>query len=521
MLAFIAGTSMPRAANVLAILIASPSDVDQEREIVTTVIQEWNPSHSKNTGIVLEPVRWETHTFPSSGERPQAIVDKQIVDDADAVIGIFGYRLGTPTGEAQSGTIEEIERLRRQGKQVSLYFSTADVPRHADRDQLQALEKYQEARKEDTLFDTFRTLEELRSKVTRHLPSIVQVVLNKSGLGRIEEQIAKASHSGERVSQIVSSVNEEHASPANRPLGPLQAVSTVKQLLTDPAYEISLHDLVLGEAEKVQRLCDPTDFPFTPPFTADELRRRTATYESITLTLQAMLATGCYWGNSNLIQLWVRSLERVSNLAGPTGGPFYQIWWELSFYPALLCLYSAGIAAVAREKYEILYALAWQPTIRRAPNHKDISLVVVVNSEGVLGPDEGQALNDNPQQRVRTPVSNRLFTVLRQHFSNLLLDDLEYTQGFLKFEYFISLMLYHYHRKTRPDWPPHAPLGSYIWQDTHDGSSIITQIDREFEREGSKWAPLRAGLFDGSTEVFKSAREGLHSSEYYRHSRWR
>jgi hypothetical protein len=81
-----------------------------------------------------------------SGVRPQAILNKQIVESGDILIGIFGYRLGTPTGKAQSGTIEEIEEFRKAGKYVALYFSTADVPRTADRDQLKALEDYQPAR---------------------------------------------------------------------------------------------------------------------------------------------------------------------------------------------------------------------------------------------------------------------------------------------------------------------------------------------------------------------------------------
>lgn len=54
------------------------------------------------------------------------------MDQGDFLIGIFGNRLGTPTGAAQSGTIEEIEQFRKAGKHVALYFSTADVPRNAD-----------------------------------------------------------------------------------------------------------------------------------------------------------------------------------------------------------------------------------------------------------------------------------------------------------------------------------------------------------------------------------------------------
>lgn len=172
----VAGSSrrrMPRAAVVINVLIASPSDVSEERDIVTSVVNAWNAAHYSTTAIMLNAIRWETHSFPASGDRPQAIVNRQIVDEGDFLIGIFGIRLGTPTGEAQSGTIEEIERFRKAGKHVALYFSTADVPRTADRDQLRALEAYQRERKKDTLYSTFSTPEELRERVSQHLPGIV------------------------------------------------------------------------------------------------------------------------------------------------------------------------------------------------------------------------------------------------------------------------------------------------------------------------------------------------------------
>lgn len=173
-----AGPRMTRhAALVLNVLIASPSDVAEERQVVTEVINEWNAIDSQRSSVMLRPVRWESHSYPASGARPQAIVNKQIVDSADILVGIFGYKLGTSTGAAQSGTIEEIEEFRRAGKYIALYFSTADVPRGADRDQLTGLEAYKNERKKDTLYFEFERSDTLRDHLTRHLPNIVQDVV--------------------------------------------------------------------------------------------------------------------------------------------------------------------------------------------------------------------------------------------------------------------------------------------------------------------------------------------------------
>ena len=52
---------MAYSARVFRVLIASPSDVEEERDAVVSVIQAWNDLHSRSREIVLLPLRWETH----------------------------------------------------------------------------------------------------------------------------------------------------------------------------------------------------------------------------------------------------------------------------------------------------------------------------------------------------------------------------------------------------------------------------------------------------------------------------
>ncbi len=204
----------PHSAIVIRVVVASPSDVKEEREVVTNTLGAWNAAHLDATGIVLVPVKWETHSYPATGDRPQAFVNRQIIDSADLLIGIFGYRLGTPTGAAQSGTIEEIERFRASGKYVALYFSTSNVPRDTDFEQLKALHNYQEERKKDTLYFTFASTEEFEKLLTQHLPKIVQDVhrqLQHAGkLKGLEEEIQNIERNSEQqLSQIA-----DHPGPA-------------------------------------------------------------------------------------------------------------------------------------------------------------------------------------------------------------------------------------------------------------------------------------------------------------------
>jgi hypothetical protein len=169
-------TDQPTKATVLNVLIASPADVAAERDAVEDAVHEWTTYHHVSTGIVLHPVRWETHSYPAMGDRPQAIVNKQIVKSAHFLVGIFGHRLGTPTGAADSGTLEEIEEFRRTGRHVALYFSTAPVPLDTDRTQSEALERYKATLQNEGIVFTFGSVDELRRLVTSHLPRIVAEV---------------------------------------------------------------------------------------------------------------------------------------------------------------------------------------------------------------------------------------------------------------------------------------------------------------------------------------------------------
>lgn len=161
---------MGYTANVLNVMIASPSDVTQERFIVRDVIAEWNAIHAMDKRTVLMPIGWETHSVPDTGDRPQAIINGQLLKDADLLIAMFWTRLGSPTGAAPSGTVEEIEKHIATGKSAMIYFSSAPVrPDSIDNDQYSALLAFKETMRTKGLLEQYDSLSELRAKFTRQL----------------------------------------------------------------------------------------------------------------------------------------------------------------------------------------------------------------------------------------------------------------------------------------------------------------------------------------------------------------
>jgi hypothetical protein len=85
-----------------------PETFADERTIAREEIHRWNSLHALDTKIVLLPVGWETDATPDLQARGQEIINHQLVDTCDLLIGIFWTRLGTPTLAAESGTAEEI-----------------------------------------------------------------------------------------------------------------------------------------------------------------------------------------------------------------------------------------------------------------------------------------------------------------------------------------------------------------------------------------------------------------------------
>ena len=114
---------MPEPIQLFRVLLAAPSDVTEEHALVAEAISDWNVQHGDSVAARVELMNWRTHGHPEAGRRPQALINRQFADRADIVLAIFWRRLGSPTGKAASGTVEEIERARRRGKKVMVYFS--------------------------------------------------------------------------------------------------------------------------------------------------------------------------------------------------------------------------------------------------------------------------------------------------------------------------------------------------------------------------------------------------------------
>ncbi len=173
---------MPRTSVVLQVFVASPSDVAEERSILDSVVAELNRTWSGNLGVTFELLKWETHVHPSFNVDPQAVVNSQMPENYDVFLGIFWSRLGTPTGRAESGTVEEFERAYAKFKstgsvpEIMLYFKDAPLsPSKIDVQQFSALQRFRGSLADKGgLFSTFEDQPGFEASLRAHLSAIAQ-----------------------------------------------------------------------------------------------------------------------------------------------------------------------------------------------------------------------------------------------------------------------------------------------------------------------------------------------------------
>ncbi len=185
---------MAYRALVIPVMIASPGDVASERDIVRSVIHDWNDVNASASKVVLSPIGWETHSSPELGARPQELINSRLLKECDLLVGVFWTRLGTPTGKAESGTVEELEEHVAAGKPAMIYFSSQPVaPQSIDAAQFAELQAFKEKLKPLGLVESFDNLGQFREKFAKQLqlclinnPYLQRIVNDQSTVQNVE-----------------------------------------------------------------------------------------------------------------------------------------------------------------------------------------------------------------------------------------------------------------------------------------------------------------------------------------------
>jgi hypothetical protein len=168
---------------LLRIVMASPGDVAEEREVLDKVIAKLNRSTAADRGVRLEISRWETDAFPGfhpSG--PQGLIDSVLqVENCDILIAIFWKRFGTPVPDAGSGTEHEIRAAveswrQRERPDIMMYFNekpwNPSTPEEVD--QLRSVLWFKKNFPKEGLWWSYNGVNDFEDKVWNHLTQFLR-----------------------------------------------------------------------------------------------------------------------------------------------------------------------------------------------------------------------------------------------------------------------------------------------------------------------------------------------------------
>lgn len=198
---------MPRFSKVFRVLIASPSDVLKEREIALKAVYGWNAANSVSSGIILEPVGWENNVYPEfDASGPQQVINNQIVENSDLLIGIFWSRIGTPTETFLSGSIEELSHFIENNKPVMIYFSERPIPpNNLDSNQYEKLKSFKKSCMQKGIVSIYSEKDQLYQELLKSFDLLISKLTEDENsnlralLGQVDDKFYKLMKGDDRI----------------------------------------------------------------------------------------------------------------------------------------------------------------------------------------------------------------------------------------------------------------------------------------------------------------------------------
>lgn len=275
-------------------------------------------------------------------------------------------------------------------------------------------------------------------------------------------------------------------------------VNKVKALLASEGSSIELHDYLVAEVRRFLSSTSEDNFKVQGRFAKEELLTRIADYELHTSDLSALIACLVYWAkpiHKGILQKVIaRSADRLDAQSGVV------IWLNLRWYPLIISLYCAGIAAVEGRSYGALANLFYTPIgSSEYATKTEFFVEVIANAIGEL--KQNNAFKQLPgHENQYTPMSEYLFKTLQPKLDDLLFIGKGYETAFDEFEVIFALVVADI--KMQRDSHVWGPIGRFGWKRGRGDGGPLDRVILRARSMGEKWQPLEAGLFGGSVERF-------------------
>lgn len=292
------------------------------------------------------------------------------------------------------------------------------------------------------------------------------------------------------------------------PLSTEAAVAMLKKYLSEDRHRINLRELLEKEAVTA-RSAIVRAFEYPPDKKVQEqFVSCVAGVEAACDRLASLLQTGAHFATAEQARFFGEALHAASTLSALGSG--YTVMLDLRKYPALLLAYCVGIASLLSEEFGVLTDIAYRQTSLRADDEDRRTLPDRVDTTAVGDRDAWNKWVFG-EGRWHVPVSQHLQDVLEPRFAAQCPTTERFEHVFDEFEMVWSL-LHVEAQQVRGEERIWAPPGTFLWRRAGFRSSgLIERVS--LAADGKKdWAPLKGGLFGGSTTRLKAVLDAANAS---------
>lgn len=280
--------------------------------------------------------------------------------------------------------------------------------------------------------------------------------------------------------------------------GTVEKIKRAKTLLSSDSSSIELHDVLTSEVRRFLSITSEDNFPTSGQFTQEKLLDRISRYEDAAADLSLLLACIAHWGKAIHTSTMQKCIARSSDRLESRGG--LTIWLELRWYPLILELYTAGIAAIDAQRYDNLATLFY--TQLKSSEYRDQTDTFVEKvSNGLLDIIRSNAFRQIPgHERYHTPLSEYLFKILQPRLDDTFFLGKNYETAFDEFEVIFALVIADIRQARGEDaW---GPIGRFGWKGRIRNNGPLARIVSDARARKELWPPIRAGMFGGNFERF-------------------
>ena len=317
-----------------------------------------------------------------------------------------------------------------------------------------------------------------------------QQLINHRGAEIID--IEDADGFFQTVQQKVESI-EQFSQP--HPLSKDAAITSLKRYISEARYRIQYEDLIDGTVERLVNSINAKNLDMNNSnIDTETVTARVRAYEAACSTLLTMAEISGRWAEEHHFEVWQRALERLVRGRSEDGHP---VWRGLQKYPAILVLYTLGMAALSSSRMRflghILLTEMFYPKLESlTAAHVPSPFCMLDNAEA----QQAMTLLDGMGKRY-VPLNDWVHHALRQYMQNTKYDDRQYDKTFDQFEILLSLS-YAYHRReaSRQYW---APMGAFVYR-SESRAQILAEISESVSRYQVDSPFVENDFFGGTPE---------------------